>query len=296
MSRRTAQASKAIRLAWQRERELVALGQGTRDWTEEQQRSILEGRCPHDENGRAFEGHHMMSAEAHPELQGEPGNIQFLTRSEHLDAHGGSWGRPTCGRYDPEMHTTSSFPCDSYVPCETFALSEPVATTTETRPSEPESSKVPPSEPADSQTSERAKAHQEGTPHRAGALLHIARNAIRDLTAIGRNVTSFARENPIETIGLALGAVAAVAELVSSASDGKPADGPSYDESDLDIPGEAPESFDGEDATGAPQHTYPNERQSPCAHMVQGYDRTQNGKTIHVDAYSRGGKNQKPEC
>lgn len=34
MPRRTAEASKAIRLAWQRELELVQEGKGTRDWTE----------------------------------------------------------------------------------------------------------------------------------------------------------------------------------------------------------------------------------------------------------------------
>ena len=37
MSRRTADANKAIRLAWEKERELVQQGKGTRDWTEKQQ-------------------------------------------------------------------------------------------------------------------------------------------------------------------------------------------------------------------------------------------------------------------
>ena len=36
MSRRTSEASKAIRKAWEKEKELVAEGKGTRDWTTEQ--------------------------------------------------------------------------------------------------------------------------------------------------------------------------------------------------------------------------------------------------------------------
>lgn len=42
MPSRTAEASKAVRKAWQREQELVQVGKGTRDWNEEQQQDILE--------------------------------------------------------------------------------------------------------------------------------------------------------------------------------------------------------------------------------------------------------------
>ena len=34
--------NKAIRLAWEREQGLVSEGKGTRDWTEEQQKDILD--------------------------------------------------------------------------------------------------------------------------------------------------------------------------------------------------------------------------------------------------------------
>ncbi|MBQ6281570.1 MAG: hypothetical protein IJK69_05905 [Oscillospiraceae bacterium] len=37
MSRRTADANRAIREAWEREKQLVLEGKGTRDWTPEQQ-------------------------------------------------------------------------------------------------------------------------------------------------------------------------------------------------------------------------------------------------------------------
>ncbi len=42
MSRRTSEASKAIRAAWQKEQELVSEGKGTRDWAPEQQKEILD--------------------------------------------------------------------------------------------------------------------------------------------------------------------------------------------------------------------------------------------------------------
>ena len=43
----------------------------------------------------------MKSAEMYPEYQGDPGNIQFLTRAEHLEAHDGSWQNPTNWYYNP---------------------------------------------------------------------------------------------------------------------------------------------------------------------------------------------------
>lgn len=55
--------NKAIRLAWEREQKLVAEGKGTRDWSQAQQKDILDpdkGKA-YDENGRAFEGQHMKS-------------------------------------------------------------------------------------------------------------------------------------------------------------------------------------------------------------------------------------------
>lgn len=85
--------NKAIRLAWEREQKLVAEGKGTRDWSQEQQKDILDpdiGKAK-DDNGRSFEGQHMKSAAEYPEYQGDPDNIQFLTRDEHLAAHKGSW-------------------------------------------------------------------------------------------------------------------------------------------------------------------------------------------------------------
>ena len=43
----------------------------------------------------------MKSAEMYPEYQGDPGNIQFLTRAEHLEAHNGNWRNPTNWYFNP---------------------------------------------------------------------------------------------------------------------------------------------------------------------------------------------------
>ena len=100
MSRRTSRAQIAIRKAWQREQEYVLQGKGTRDWTPEQQKDIIEKGKAYDEAGNAYEGHHMKSAEAYPDYQEDPDNIQFLDRKEHQDAHEGSFRNETNGYLD----------------------------------------------------------------------------------------------------------------------------------------------------------------------------------------------------
>ena len=120
--------NKAIRLAWERERELVLQGKGTRDWSLDQQKDILDpdkGKA-YDENGRAFEGQHMKSAAEYPEYQGDPNNIQFLTREEHLAAHKGSWQNPTNWYYNPETKEFVDFGENGPIPCEVISLGEPL--------------------------------------------------------------------------------------------------------------------------------------------------------------------------
>ncbi|MBR3814737.1 MAG: hypothetical protein IKK38_12810 [Spirochaetaceae bacterium] len=126
MSNRTAEASKAIREAWEREKELVLSGKGTRDWTPEQQKDILERGKAYDEDGKAFEGHHMKSAEKYPQYQGDPYNIQFLTRTEHKEAHGGDFHNPTNGYYDYKTKETTDFGNKEYKPCEAIKLTQPL--------------------------------------------------------------------------------------------------------------------------------------------------------------------------
>ena len=129
MSRRTSVASKAIREAWAKEQKLVLEGRGTRDWTPEQQRSIIEHEKAYDDDGKAFHGHHMKSAEAYPEYQDDADNIQFLTRKEHLDAHNGCFRNPTNGYYNVSTGVTRDFGEKVYSPCEVIDLSNPVVLT-----------------------------------------------------------------------------------------------------------------------------------------------------------------------
>lgn len=127
MSRRTAESNKAILAAWNKEQELVQEGKGTREWTPQQQQDILEKGKAYDDNGKAFEGQHMKSAEMYPEYQGEPGNIQFLTRAEHLEAHDGNWQNPTNWYYSPVTKEKFDFGDEPFIPCEIIELEEPIA-------------------------------------------------------------------------------------------------------------------------------------------------------------------------
>mgnify|MGYP001039740166 FL=1 len=126
MSRRTSESNKAILAAWNKEQELVREGKGTRDWTPEQQQDILDKGKAYDENSRAFEGQHMKSAEKYPEYQGDPENIQFLTRAEHLEAHDGNWQNPTNWYFNPVTKEKVDFGDGPVFPCKVIQLAESV--------------------------------------------------------------------------------------------------------------------------------------------------------------------------
>lgn len=126
MSRRTSESNKAIAQAWEREKQRVSEGSGTRDWTPDQQRDILRRGKAYDENGKAFEGQHMRSAEMHPECQGDLDNIQFLTREEHLAAHDGDWRNPTNWYYNPVTKEKLDFGDGPIIPCDVIELTDPV--------------------------------------------------------------------------------------------------------------------------------------------------------------------------
>ncbi len=126
MSRRTSEANRAIAKSWENEKNRVLEGKGTRNWTPEQQRDILDTGKAYDENGRAFEGHHMKSVEAYPQYQGDPENIQFLNRAEHKAAHFGDFHTPTNGFYDPVTGETIDFGDGPYMPCKVITLENPI--------------------------------------------------------------------------------------------------------------------------------------------------------------------------
>ena len=125
MARDIAKANRAIAEAWKREKELVKKGMGTRDWTSDQQKDILATGKVHDADGKAFEGHHMKCVSRYPDFQGEPDNIQFLSREEHIKAHGGKTQNPTNGYYDYLLEkTTVTFDEDTLIPIEPKPLKE----------------------------------------------------------------------------------------------------------------------------------------------------------------------------
>lgn len=104
---------------------------GTRNWTKEQQKDILDSEKgkAYDDNGRAFEGQHMRSVEKNPECQGNPDNIQFLTRKEHFEVHKGDWKIPSNWYYDPITKEFTDFGEESIIPCKVIELSEPILIT-----------------------------------------------------------------------------------------------------------------------------------------------------------------------
>ena len=89
--------STAVRKAWKNEVALVeSRGFGTRSWSDAEIVELLStGKV------KGYVGHHMKSVKGYPELAGDPLNIQFLTKKEHFQAHGGNWHNITHGRYIP---------------------------------------------------------------------------------------------------------------------------------------------------------------------------------------------------
>jgi len=86
---------KAVRLAWRQEQALVQrTGKGTRTWTAAEREELLKtGKV------EGYYGHHVNNVKNNPEMAGNPDNIAFVTKEEHLDAHAGSWRNPTSGEF-----------------------------------------------------------------------------------------------------------------------------------------------------------------------------------------------------
>ncbi|PHR61328.1 MAG: hypothetical protein COA47_05850 [Robiginitomaculum sp.] len=85
----------AITTAWRQEQALVRdTGQGSREWSDAALELLRSGeRVP------GYQGHHINSAAAHPEMAGMANNIEFLTKAEHTNLHRGNGGfqAPTSG-------------------------------------------------------------------------------------------------------------------------------------------------------------------------------------------------------
>ena len=225
--------NKAIRQAWEKEQQLVREGKGTREWTKEQQQDILDpdkGKA-YDDQGRAFEGQHMKSAAEYPEYQGNPDNIQFLTREEHLAAHKGSWQNPTNWYYDPVTKEFHDFGDGDIVPCKIIELSDPIAVlesseysektaVEDDKPSEKDREQSAPSSTGN-QESYTQKARTEKTTAKASAAskssgtvkVPKAENGfVKGIKAVGR----FIINHPVESIEIAGVAIGGTIEVISA--------------------------------------------------------------------------------
>jgi len=121
MSNITYERRKAVDLAWKNEKGRVLDGKGTRDWSQKEQREIIaRGKA------KGYQGHHMKSVDGHNSKAGEPDNIQFLTRREHLNAHKGNYRNNTNGYYDPKSQKMNEFGRNK-ASVESKALSQPLS-------------------------------------------------------------------------------------------------------------------------------------------------------------------------
>ena len=125
MYNRTSAAKRAVEKAWEQEKRYVLDGKGTRNWTPDQQREIILLGKTYDNNGAAFQGHHMKSVEDYPKYQGRCENVQFLSKEEHIKgAHRGMTQNKTNGYYNPKTGQTKDFGRRLYEPCKVRKLTD----------------------------------------------------------------------------------------------------------------------------------------------------------------------------
>lgn len=213
--------NRAVREAWNKEQELVQEGKGTREWTPEQQKDILERGRAYDDNGKAFEGQHMKSAEKYPEYQGEAGNIQFLTRAEHLEAHDGNWQNPTNWYFNPITKEKTDFGDGPFIPCEIIRLPEPIITITANEISLQEQAVEEKKQPdkitdASNQSTEKeARTYSEPktpNPSKVQAPKKTSNRFVKGLKSVGR----FIVDHPVESLEIAGVVIGGAAKAISS--------------------------------------------------------------------------------
>lgn len=303
--------NKAIRLAWEREQILVSEGKGTRDWSQDQQKDILDpdkGKA-YDENGRAFEGQHMKSAAEYPEYQGDPDNIQFLTREEHLEAHKGSWQNPTNWYYNPETKEFVDFGENKPIPCAAINLSEPVRSPVIDSQNKNDELKEP--SKAEAESTERVKpSRQEDAAHHSEAKLQIkttvappeVHESFGDKVLHMVNAAKgLGERHPVLSgvlKGVGIAALAVGADAIANSGNGS-GDGSrsssSDDYSSRSSDDDYADSLDSDDYdSSSSDRNYPDERSSPEEHTVPAHGQHYHTKDGVIwkekEPYQRGGK------
>lgn len=297
--------NKAVREAWIKEQNLVQEGKGTRAWTPEQQKDILEKGKAYDDSGKAFEGQHMKSAEQYPEYQGDPGNIQFLTRAEHLEAHNGSWQNPTNWYFNPVTKEKIDFGDGPFIPCEIIQLTEPIMksnisvdTRKEVLTESAEDVKVketPTSKPEEDPIHTKPVNKPKTVVKQTGSLGNTVKKAFKA-------VVDFSKRHPVLTEIAKAVSIAGLAAAADAVANGERS-GPSNSSSDYSYaPSRSGNStFDGNynEASLDDVNTDSSlERSSPEEHMVKGHGQHYHYKDGSVRLkekapYQRGGNKDK---
>lgn len=300
--------NKAIRLAWEREQQLVSEGKGTRNWSQDQQKDILDpdkGKA-YDENGRAFEGQHMKNAAEYPEYQGDPDNIQFLTRDEHLEAHKGSWQNPTNWYYNPETKEFVDFGENKPIPCVAINLSKPICNSfikyqnkSDELKETTDKEKTVPTVHTKPSCQEDISHHSEiKTQNRATAVLSEIHGILGDkIHRVIDAVKDFSKKHPVLIWGGAATAAivtAAIANNISGRDISSGNGGSNNASSDLfdDYSGHTDDSNDYSDSSDS--RDYPDKRSSPEEHTVPAHGQHYHTKDGVVwkekEPYQRGSK------
>ena len=304
MSNRTKAANTVSILAWEKEQQRVLKGEGTRDWTPKQQQDIIDRGKAYDEDGKAFECQHMKSVEEHPEFQGEPDNIQFLTRQEHFEAHKRNWQNPTNWYYDPVTKEYHDFGDGKYVPCKVIKLSLPIciqsldsldeskASLEENRGGSIRNSAKKGSNTNDDKSERKPIVTQEDAKRITAPSTESESFIIRGFHRVTDGWRNFQTSHPILSVviteGVKLAADVAVSYSVSKAArrfnsrSSKSVSSTSSKTSEISKTADTIAST----ITETIEH---GTHASPVQHTVSGHIRHRNGKEIHVKPYTRGG-------
>lgn len=305
MSRRTSEANKAVAAAWAKEQALVQKGKGTRDWTSEQQQDILERGKAYDENRKAFEGHHMKSAEKYPENQGNLENIQFLSRSEHFKAHNGSFQNPTNGFYDYLLECTIPFEKNITEPCAVIDLTEPIYMPTIEVEGVDSENIVTLDKGTDQEVPEHYREHHGNLQINKSTTKPKVKKSFMSTIRKGFEATvNFSKRHPVLTgiVGtVAAGVIAKATDNILNGGKSSPNNkNSSYSpnlSNDKDYEYLNDEEFEDIEATDdIEERDYPDDRLPPSEHTVRSHPQRYHTKEgtvwMEKDPYPRGGKNQ----
>lgn len=316
MARDNTACNRAIRKAWKRERELVIAGKGSRNWTPEQREQLITKGKVYDDDGKAFIGQHMKSVSGFPDNQGDSDNIQLLSLEEHFEAHKRNWQTVTNWYYDPDtkifydfdVYDYSKFPPADYlnfhpeecrIPLDVVSEEPPKEKSKESTESEKmveetsptqktmviennggsDKSRVgqppPPSIDKRDTTFEKAAQSQKTVPKPPKR----EKKFVRALKGVGR----FIVKHPVESIEIAGVAIGGAVKIVKSLSSSR------NNASSVRRETSSTSSVQSDIVTQVEEIIEKASRSSPREHNVSGYDRQQNGRTVHVNSYKRGG-------